>query len=47
MITSLLEKRMVNDEMVKGGVVAAALLPLEDWVSSAPLHDRIELIMIG
>lgn len=47
MITSLLQKRMVNDEMVKGGVVAAALLPLEDWVSSAPLHDRIELIVIG
>lgn len=33
MITSLLERHMIHDEMVKGGVVAAALLPLGDWVS--------------
>ena len=35
MIESLLERRLVNDEMIKGGVVAAALLPLEDWVRSS------------
>lgn len=34
LIRPLLERRMINDEMIKGGVVASALLPLEDWVSS-------------
>lgn len=33
MIATLLEKRVIQDEMIAGGVVAAALLPLEDWVS--------------
>ena len=41
MITSLLERRLVNDEMIEGGVVAAGLLPLEDWVSSFTLSERI------
>lgn len=33
MVSTLLKRRVVNDEMVRGGVVAAGLLPLEDWVS--------------
>jgi len=33
-ITTLLQKGLVNDEMLSGGVVAAGLLPLADWVSS-------------
>jgi hypothetical protein len=33
MITTLLQRGLVNDEMINGGVVAAALLPLSDWVS--------------
>jgi hypothetical protein len=32
MITTLLQKGLVNDEMLSGGVVAAGLLPLADWV---------------
>ena len=33
MITTLLQRGLVNDEMIHGGVVAAALLPLSDWVT--------------
>jgi hypothetical protein len=33
MITTLLQRGVVNDEMIKGGVVSSALLPLSDWVS--------------
>jgi len=33
MITTLLQRGLVNDEMIHGGVVAAALLPLSDWVN--------------
>lgn len=32
MITTLLQSGLVNDEMLSGGVVAAGLLPLADWV---------------
>lgn len=33
MITTLLQKGVINDEMLRGGVVANALLPLADWVN--------------
>lgn len=33
MITTLLQRGLVNDEMIPGDVVAGALLPLADWVS--------------
>lgn len=33
MITTLLQRGLVNDGMIHGGVVAAALLPLSDWVN--------------
>jgi hypothetical protein len=36
MITTLLQRGLVNDEMLNGGVVAAGLLPLADWVYHSP-----------
>ena len=33
MITTLLQRGLVNDEMIPGGVVAGALLPLADWTN--------------
>jgi hypothetical protein len=39
MITTLLQKGLVNDEMLSGGVVAAGLLPLADWVSLYLLRE--------
>lgn len=35
MIKLLLDRRLVHDEMLKGGVVASGLLPMGDWVSSS------------
>jgi hypothetical protein len=32
-VSTLLARRLVNDEMINGGVVAAGLIPLGDWVS--------------
>jgi hypothetical protein len=35
-MATLLQKGAVNDEMLKGGIVSAGLLPLADWVCPIP-----------